>query len=157
MSFLNVRGVLEPIRFSGVFGVQQCLIIQHLTGDSKKETFQSHWILESLMMMLGIHGTGKYHCVSLDYIHGSKRVKNVSRNMWMLPSTTFFYPLLRRRRIHTMASIQCVLELKPRLIPSLSNLSLEYTVRLPSVLCSRMYLLCKGFLILVSQSYFYGQ
>ena len=67
------------------------------------------------------------------------------------------YPLLRRRRIHTMASIQCVLELKPRLIPSLSNLSLEYTVRLPSVLCSRMYLLCKGFLILVSQSYFYGQ
>ena len=38
------------------------------------------------MMTLGIHGTGKYHCVSLDYIHGSKRVKNVSRNMWMLPN-----------------------------------------------------------------------
>ena len=38
------------------------------------------------MMMLGIHGTGKYHCVSLDYIHGSKRIKNVSRNMWMLPN-----------------------------------------------------------------------
>ena len=32
------------------------------------------------------YGTGKYHCVSLDYIHGSKRVKNVSRNMWMLPN-----------------------------------------------------------------------
>ena len=38
MSFLNVRGVLEPIRSSGVFGVQQCLIIQHLTGDSKTFT-----------------------------------------------------------------------------------------------------------------------
>ena len=37
-------------------------------------------------MTLGIHGTGKYHCVSLDYIHGSKRAKNVSRNMWMLPN-----------------------------------------------------------------------
>ena len=50
-----------------------------------KKTFQIHWILESLIWTLAIHGTGKYHCVSLDYIHGSKRVKNVSRNMWMLP------------------------------------------------------------------------
>ena len=41
--------------------------------------------LQSFMLMFGIYGTWKYHRASLDYIQGSKRVKNVSRNMWMLP------------------------------------------------------------------------